>query len=79
MKEYRARTCVSAPPLVNTASSAEKWEQLDQEYGLADMFDETIVEVRGLSLEEEYGAYINGPLSPKGTSMLQFWEVSDIL
>ena len=57
----------------------EKWESLDAEYGLTDMFEESSETRNGMTIGEEYGAYVNAPLSSKGTPLLKFWEVCDYL
>ena len=54
----------------------EKWQSLDEQYGLSDMFEEPLTSVGSMSIEEEYAAHVSAPLSPKGTALLLHWQVS---
>ena len=77
MIEYRARVAPSlpvVPPLV-----LEKWQTLDSQYGLDDMFDTPITSSNEMTTNEEYAAYVNGSLSPAGTVLLTHWEVSPLI
>lgn len=77
MTKYRARALAAAPafpkPATSTASP-ESWQLLDKHYGLDDMFDD-IATSKEQSVDEEYLAYIDAPLSKPGTDLLKFWEV----
>lgn len=79
MHEYRRRNSephldtiasLPAPPLL------EAWEDLDIQYGLADMYDDSSTALTIQTVEEEYSAYVTAPISPKGTDLVKFWEVS---
>jgi hypothetical protein len=74
MQEYRDRKCpqTTIPPPMK---SAERWEDLDGQYGLENMFDDPDTPLPVASLQDEYTAYVNAPLSVKGTEILKFWEV----
>ena len=75
LQEYRGRP-VAAPPRL-PHPSGEKWQQLDLQYGLEDMFDEEVYDaVKTQTVEEEWTAYVRAPLSPKGTDLVQYWDVS---
>jgi hypothetical protein len=55
---------------------ARGWEDLANEYGIADMMDLVDDEVQPEStVKEEYMAYTMAPLLPKGTNIIKFWEV----
>lgn len=73
MAEYRAHLTPPAP-IVTPSTQVEKWQTLDEQYGLTDMFDEGNTSTV-MSIEEEWAAFVSAPLSPKGTPLLQFWEV----
>ena len=77
MHEYRAR---SSPLEANVSSlpKKQKWQTLDEQYGLADMFDEPFDLTTTMSLDEEFAAFVNAPLSPKGTSLLQYLQVHGV-
>lgn len=55
--------------------NVEKWQSLDSQYGLDDMFDEPVALVEQ-TVDEEYSAYTSAPLSAKGTDLLTYWQVS---
>ena len=81
MQEYRDRAKPVAPdedlPTTPAVASVEAWQTLDTQYGLDDMF-ETVEESGELAMvNEEYEAYVKGPLSKLGTNLLQFWSMSD--
>ena len=71
LAQYRAKVVM---PVVAVVQAGEKWQDLDVQYGLEDMFKESSVPVRVLSLEQEYGNYIHAQLSVKGTDLLQHWQ-----
>jgi hypothetical protein len=74
MREYRARSS-PVETSVLALPKTEKWQTLDEQYGLTDMFDEPSDITASMSLDEEFAAFVNAPLSPKGTSILAFWQV----
>jgi hypothetical protein len=51
MVEYRVRISPSVPS-VPFSSMVEKWETLNQQYGLVDMFDEPIVNATAMSVDK---------------------------
>jgi hypothetical protein len=57
----------------------EKWESLDDQYGLLNMFDDPAEAMHEMSLDEEYTSFVNAPLSPKGTPLIKYWEVKCLL
>jgi hypothetical protein len=75
MTEY----CACAAPTASSVPAllfAEKWQTLDEQYGLTDMFDEPSDTTAAMSVDEEFAAFVNAPLSPKGTPLLPFWQAS---
>ena len=76
LAEYRSK--VVPPAVAAPLQAGEKWQNLDDQYGLDDMFDEPSAPAQIQSLEEEYGSYIHAPLSVKGTNLLQYWQVCSI-
>lgn len=80
MREYRERLRTSdidgsAAHAPAPEPQARGWEDLANEYGIADMMDLVDDEVQPEStVEEEYMAYTTAPLSPKG-NIIKFWEV----
>jgi hypothetical protein len=75
MHEYRVRLA-STTVLPKIPTTMEKWESLDVQYGLEDMFDDDISSSgNNMSIDEEYSAFVNAPLSPAGTPLLKYWEV----
>jgi hypothetical protein len=75
MREYRDRRSPRVTVVSAKSVSSEQWEDLDEQYGLDDMFDDAGEPTQQQTLEEEYAAYVNAPLSLKGTQMLPYWEV----
>ena len=76
LAEYHARKCaLPIIPIPDVSQKAEKWESLHDQYGLSDMFDDQVDVAQEMSLDEEYASFVNAPLSPKGTPLIQFWEV----
>jgi hypothetical protein len=74
----RARSVATAPiPVVSR--TVEKWESLDDQYGLVNMFEDPAELMHEMSLDEEYASYVNAPLSPKGTPLIKYWEVMCLL
>jgi hypothetical protein len=54
----------------------KKWQSLDEQYGLSNMFEELLTSVGSMLIEEEYAAHVSALLSPKGTAFLLHWQVS---
>jgi hypothetical protein len=81
MHLYRDRAKPAAPDEVNPSTpavaSVEAWQTLDSQYGLVDMFDTAEETGKLATVDEEYDAYVKGPLSKPGTNLLQFWSMSD--
>jgi hypothetical protein len=75
LQEYRDRRTPRSTVLPDASVSSEQWQDLDEQYGLDDMFDDAVEVSSQQTLEEEYAAYVNAPLSLKGTQMLPYWEV----
>jgi hypothetical protein len=65
------------PPVASGSQQVEKWQSLDSQYGLDDMFDEP-EDVVPQTVDEEYMSYISAPLSGKGTDLLSYWQVRPI-
>jgi len=80
MKEYRARSKGTRDGLASSSSSQpsnnppEKWQTLDQQYGLKDMY-ELEGEEDTQMLEQEYQSYVTGALSKPGTDIVKYWDV----
>lgn len=79
MTEYRKR--VHGVPTAATSALGHQnkgWEDLASEYDLTDMMDlhNDPGHVQP-TVEEEYITYTTAPLSPKGTNIVKFWEVSN--
>ena len=80
MKEYRdyaknipgADTHSSAEQ--STSGQPEKWQTLDQQYGLDDMY-ELEADREDQTIEQEYQSYVTGILSKLGPDMIKFWDV----
>jgi len=79
MREYhdRAKDTISpdTPSSSRQSSSIqpEKWQTLDQQYGLEDMY-ELEADHEGQTIEQEYHSYVTG-LSKPGTDIIKFWDV----
>jgi hypothetical protein len=79
MKEYRDRskTCdelASSSSSQPSSSRPEKWQTLDQQYGLEDMY-ELEGEVDTQTLEQEYQSYVTAALSKPTTILVKYWDV----
>lgn len=68
-----------ATPIPDLLHDTEKWQCLDDQYGLLDMFDDPVQSTRQMTVDEVYVTYVNAPLSPKGTSIIKYWEVRQLL
>lgn len=86
--EYRDRggiTTIQEPETSTGADNAAKEDlfgidDLAKQYGLEDLMDFSDGTAQpDQSIEDEFNAYITAPLSPKGTDVLKFWEVSDLI
>jgi hypothetical protein len=82
MTEYRK--CTHGNAGVPTATTpapdhqSRGWEDLASEYDLLDMMDlENDASHVEPTVEEEFITYTTAPLSPKGTNIIKFWEVSN--
>jgi hypothetical protein len=79
MKEYRDRSkthnelmsLLSSQP---SSSQPEKWQTLDQQYGLEDMY-KLEREVDTQTLEQEYQLYVTAALSKLTTILVKYWNV----
>jgi hypothetical protein len=80
MKEYRDRSKSTHGGLASSSSSQplnnqpEKWQTLDQQYGLEDMY-ELEGEDDTQTLEQEYQSYVTAALSKPGTDIVKYWDV----
>jgi hypothetical protein len=80
MKEYRGHAkraaAVDAHALARQSLGVqpEKWQTLDQQYGLDDMY-ELDVDQEDQTAEQEYQSYVTGILCKAGTDMIKFWDV----
>jgi len=81
MKEYRGRSKGTRDGLASSSSSQpsnnppEKWQTLDQQYGLKDMY-ELEGEEDTQTLEQEYQSYVTTTaLSKPGTDIVKYWDV----
>jgi hypothetical protein len=78
----RGDTPGTAPPSIDVelVGKPAAWENLDEQYGLdLDDEDDDITPVSAAqTVEEEYNVYTTATLSPRGTDMLTFWQVSII-
>jgi len=87
MREYRQRTSPQPSVLSSDTSSAtpvvkNRPYDVAQKYGLADMlnFHSESRTNQQLSAEEEFDRYFDPQnLSPQGTDMIAFWDVSNLL
>ena len=71
---------VSASPLVghNVVQSNQvlSLDSLMWDYGLTNEMDiSTCKNANEQTIEQEFQSFVTAPLSPKGTSILKFWEV----
>ena len=82
MTEYRKRAHgdTGVPTATTSAPQHQSrgWENLASEYDLADMMDlgNDTGHIQS-TVEEEFVTYTTAPLSPKGTNIIKFWEVSN--
>jgi len=80
MKEYRGHAkCAAALDAHTSARKSlgvqpEKWQTLDQQYGLDDMY-ELDADQEDQTAEQEYQSYVTGILCKAGTDMVKFWDV----
>jgi len=83
MAEYRAQAKARTPastivtPIESTVVPA--FTHLARKYGLPDMQLGASRDSEAQTLEQEYQSYVTAPLSVKGTDLLRFWEVRNIL
>ena len=87
MTEYcecaRARAVaagVSASPFIGhnvvQSNQAPSLDSLMRDYGLTNEMDiSTRENANEQTIEQEFQSFVTAPLSPKGTSILKFWEV----
>jgi len=79
LKEYRDKAKKTptgyAPPTSQSPDVLpEKWQTLDQQYGLEDMY-EPEADQANQTIEQEYQSYVTGVLSKPGTNMIKYWDV----
>ena len=80
MKEYRDCSKSTHDELTSKSSSQpsssqpEKWQTLDQQYSLEDMY-ELEGEEDTQALEQEYQSYVTAALSKPTTVLVRYWDV----
>jgi hypothetical protein len=80
MKEYRDHANITGNEQASSSSSQpsnprpEKWQTLDQQYGLDDMY-ELETEEDTQTLEQEYQSYATGILAKHGIDIVKYWDV----
>jgi len=84
MKEYHGHAkCAAAVDAHMLARQSlgvqpEKWQTLDQQYALDDMY-ELDADQEDQTAKQEYQSYIMGILCKAGTDMVNFWDVHYIV
>jgi hypothetical protein len=79
MKEYQDHSkthneLISLLSSQPSSSQPEKWQTLDQQYGLEDMY-KLEGEVDTQTLEQEYQSYVTAALSKLTTILVKYWNV----